>query len=120
VFHTYMLDSRTRWWVPTSNQEAHRRAGGRRAYNAVRHHRAALRRRKVLALLVERGFDYGSQRAAAAVLGVSVATISRDVAALRRWWLAQGGVLWPIDIRMPKSYERLIDRMMAASRKQSR
>jgi DNA-binding NarL/FixJ family response regulator len=92
---------KTFWSQPTSWAEVKRRAVGRYKYNAVRQVRAALRRRNVLQLLGERGWTYGSQAAIARQLGVSEATISRDLARIlplmqecaacgglapREWW----------------------------------
>jgi hypothetical protein len=99
------------WWIPVSRDEAARRAGGRRAYNASRQFKAAMRRERVIVLLLARGFDYGSQRHAAAILGVSPATITRDVRVLRTWLQRQGCPLWPTDLRTPKGAAKLIARM---------
>jgi|SRR5579859_1394805 len=69
------------WRQPVSNDEAARRAGGRRAYNSLRQLRAAARRQ-----LLEKQFGITRQIAtrglrakAARAFGVSEATISRDV-----------------------------------------
>lgn len=67
---------------------AFRRAGSRRRYNATRQVRAALRRVRVAELLDQTGHIRGSQRRIAQALGVSEATISRDVAALLRTHVA--------------------------------
>jgi hypothetical protein len=66
--------------------EVCRRAGGRRAYNRVRRIRAAFRRREVARLLRVQGalFERGTQARLARQLGVSRATICRDIAALSR------------------------------------
>jgi hypothetical protein len=92
---------KTFWSQPTSWAEVKRRAAGRAKYNKVRQVRAAWRRRDVLTLLREIGWSYGSQAAIARQLGVSEATISRDLAKLlpllqecatchglrpREWW----------------------------------
>ena len=61
-----------------------RRAGGRRHYNSIRQTRAAFRRLQVARLLCRWGLGYGVQARVARRLGVSEATISRDVAALLR------------------------------------
>ncbi len=59
-----------------------RRASGRRGYNAHRKFAAAWRRTRVSDLLVKWGLEYGIQARIAKELGVSEATISRDIAAL--------------------------------------
>ena len=107
----WMNQQRHPWSVWTNPEEAARRAGGRRHYNSLRQLRAALRRRAVIELLCQYGFDYGSQRRIATRLGVSPATISRDVQLLRTWWLARGGIIWPADLRTPKTTARIIARM---------
>ena len=68
-----------------SNDVAQRRAGGRRRYNAQRRAQCGARRRLVLRVLLQHGRPEGLQTALAAQLGVSRATICRDVR-----------VLWPI------------------------
>jgi len=73
---------RNNWQARVSEDEAHRRAAGRRHYNAVRQFRARLRRREVLRLLGAFGWGYGVQARIAATLGVHPATISRDLAQL--------------------------------------
>ena len=70
---------RSRWSEPTSHEDMVRRAGGRRHYNAVRQFNAVRRRAQLLDVL-ER-CDW-SQARAARLLGVSPATISRDLAAI--------------------------------------
>jgi hypothetical protein len=74
--------SRREWSASTSTDEAHRRASGRRQYNAVRQFRAILRRAEVAQLLNQLGYGHGVQVRIARRLGVSPATISRDVAAV--------------------------------------
>jgi hypothetical protein len=71
---------RSEWSRSTSTDEAHRRASGRRQYNAVRHLRAFFRRQEVAELLDQLGYRHGVQVVIARRLGVSPATISRDVA----------------------------------------
>jgi hypothetical protein len=71
---------KTAWSQPTTWDEVKRRAAGRYKYNALRQLQAALRRREVLKWLGECGWTYGSQAAMARHLGVSEATISRDLA----------------------------------------
>jgi DNA invertase Pin-like site-specific DNA recombinase len=94
---------RKTWWSrPTSWAEVKRRAAGRYKYNAIRRVQAQLRRREVLKLLGEIGWTYGSQVRIARQLGVSEATISRDLAVIlplveecptchqfrpRTWWV---------------------------------
>jgi len=69
------------WSNPTSLSEASRRAGGRRAYNALRRDLKLIRRRDVMQLMLQYGCNRGVQARMAATLGVSEATISRDVKA---------------------------------------
>jgi hypothetical protein len=73
---------RNNWQARVSADEAHRRAAGRRKYNAVRQFRARVRRQEVLRLLGAFGWGYGVQARIAAALGVHPATISRDLAKL--------------------------------------
>jgi hypothetical protein len=61
--------------------EVCRRAGGRRAYNALRRDLALFRRADVMRLLRKYGHERGVQARIAVLLGVSEATISRDVKA---------------------------------------
>ncbi|HUW16798.1 MAG TPA: hypothetical protein VMW94_06940 [Actinomycetes bacterium] len=73
------------WSAGTWPHVAHRRAGGRRRYNKLRQDQAAIRRMEVVMLLREfGGWNWGVQKRIAKELGVSEATISRD---LRRLWL---------------------------------
>lgn len=62
--------------------QAHARAGGRRSYNARRRRAALSRRRRLVERLGELGFTWGIQARLAAELGVSPATVSRDLAAV--------------------------------------
>ena len=107
--HTYGSPLFNPWSWPASGDEAARRAGGRRHYNSLRHLRAAVRRLEMTRFLLARGLDYGSQQRAAEALGVSAATISRDVTVLRSWMACQGCSIWPADLRMPKRVTRLIE-----------
>lgn len=66
--------------IPTG--EAHRRASGRRAYNAQRQREAWARRVEVAKRLKETGLQRGARAQIARELGVSEATVSRDVAAM--------------------------------------
>jgi DNA-binding CsgD family transcriptional regulator len=66
------------WQRPVSNDEAYRRASGRRRINWARQLRAELRQRQVVQLL-RQGH---TQAEMAKALHVSAATISRDMAAL--------------------------------------
>src|SRR5438309_25834 len=64
-----------------------RRAGGRRAYNALRRDRAILRRLEVARLFFEAGAylgPHGIQARIARQWGVSEATISRDIRKIRK------------------------------------
>jgi predicted DNA-binding transcriptional regulator YafY len=64
-----------------------RRASGRRHYNAMRRFRADLRLAQVAQLMTAWGFEHGVQRRIAVSLGVSEATISRDMDRIRAsWW----------------------------------
>lgn len=74
------------WSASTTNEAAARRAGGRRHYNAWRKALAAHRRRKISRWLSVRGrmFERGIQTRLARRLGVSRATICRDMAYLLR------------------------------------
>lgn len=62
-------------------EDPERAAGGRRRYNALRRDLAAVRRAKLMALILEDGgtLARGTQARMARRLGVSEATISRDV-----------------------------------------
>ena len=74
--------NRESWAAPTSRDEAHRRASGRRHYNSWRRFRAAYRRRQLIdvALQLRLGFfGWGAQAAIARALGVNRSTIHRDV-----------------------------------------
>lgn len=72
-----------KWSAPVSDGEAARRAGGRRAYNAARRVQAQERRRQVAELLNKYGLlEYGTQARIADELGVSRATVHRDVRAI--------------------------------------
>jgi DNA invertase Pin-like site-specific DNA recombinase len=92
---------KTAWSQPTTRDEVKRRAAGRYKDNALRQLRAAVRRREVLKWLGAFGWTCGSQAAIARQLGVSEATISRDLATIlpllqecsacggltpREWW----------------------------------
>lgn len=70
---------RNSWSAPTDWLTVCRRAAGRRKYHALRRLRACLRRREVLRLLGEWGWTYGVQARLSRHLGVSRATICRDV-----------------------------------------
>ena len=72
------------WSAPTDPETVARRASGRRRYNAWRQNMALYRRAQVAALLNYYGWlpRAGVQRTIAAHLGVSEATISRDVRAI--------------------------------------
>lgn len=71
------------WSVPVSPEEAVRRAGGRRRYNAERRDQVLARRRQVADLLHKYGLiKHGTQARIADELGVSRATVHRDVRAI--------------------------------------
>lgn len=71
------------WRAPVSDDEAAHRAGGRRRYNAARRVQAWARRRQVADLLNKYGLlEYGTQARIADELGVSRATVHRDVRAI--------------------------------------
>lgn len=72
------------WSHPISDAEAWARAGGRRHYNGTRQAHAQLRRAEVARLLATLGLRHGTQAVIARRLGVSEATISRDLTALFR------------------------------------
>jgi hypothetical protein len=76
--------SKQAWSHPTSDATAWARAGGRRRHNATRQARAQLRRAEVARLLGTLGWRHGTQAVIARRLGVSEATISRDLTALFR------------------------------------
>lgn len=72
-----------------STDELHRRAGGRRRYNAERQ-RAAWARRKAIIEAIGEGTallsPHGIQTALAERFGVNRSTICRDIAAIRKAW----------------------------------
>jgi len=73
------------WSAPTTAEEVARRAAGRTHYNAWRKSMALRRRCEVSRLLTAQGaFRRGYQAKLARLLGVSRATVCRDVATLRR------------------------------------
>lgn len=74
--------SKVPWSGATSTDEVARRAAGRRLYNARRSEEREWRRLDVLAYLQERGWYHGLQAKIARELGVSEATISRDIASI--------------------------------------
>ena len=89
---------RAAWSAPTTWDEVCRRASGRRRYNIYRQMVAAVRLRKLAHLLRKHGFQRGNGAALAQELRCSRATISRDLAKLRR--LARpcptcGQTTWP-------------------------
>ena len=69
------------WNSPASFDVVCRRASGRRAYNALRRDLALFRRVEVSNLLLKYGYRRGVQVRIAARLGVSEATVSRDIKA---------------------------------------
>jgi hypothetical protein len=70
------------WRAPKSWDEVCRRAAGRRRYNAERQVGVMVRRWRVLELVKQTGLVSGAQRRMAKELGVSEATISRDIDAM--------------------------------------
>jgi hypothetical protein len=70
------------WGAPTTWDEVCRRAAGRAKYHALRRVQRAVRRKKVLRRLRRYKAVPGVQARIARELGVSEATISRDVKAL--------------------------------------
>src|SRR5690349_6115939 len=77
----------TAWTAETTPEAAARRAGGRRRYNAWRQHLAFYRRVKLSRLLSakESLIERGVQARLARELGVSRATICRDVRVILAW-----------------------------------
>ena len=73
------LDLRTTTWGSCSEEQAHRRAGGRRRHNAIRRLHAELRRVELVALVKQDGLGYGAQSRYARLLGVHRSTVSRDL-----------------------------------------
>jgi hypothetical protein len=69
------------WSSSVSSIEAFQRAGGRRAYNALRRDLKLFRRHDVAQLLLQYGYRRGVQARIAKALGVSEATVSRDIKA---------------------------------------
>jgi hypothetical protein len=74
--------ARADWAAPTSWDEVCRRAAGRNHHNSMRRFRADWRRLEVLDWLRRLGTRRGAQAQIPAQLGVSPATIARDVARL--------------------------------------
>lgn len=88
--------TRQEWGAWTADRGAvHRRAGGRRHYNSLRQFKALLRRGEVArlslawTLAVHDPLRRGRGAWIARQLGVSEATVSRDLKALHDEWLAQ-------------------------------
>jgi hypothetical protein len=69
------------WNASVSPEAAYRRASGRRRYHAQRRTNRFFRRMLVFDRLRDEGLHYGAQARWARELGVSEATICRDVAA---------------------------------------
>jgi IS30 family transposase len=73
------------WWSdPVSDDEANRRAAGRRHYNQTRKLDAWHRTQQVIELLQDRGLGYGVRTQIARELGVHRSTITRDVKRILR------------------------------------
>jgi hypothetical protein len=84
---------RNGWSLPVSNDEAYRRASGRRRYNAHRQLQAAARRDHLIYLwsasLDDGGpglFGWGVKAAMARELGVSRSTVTRDFQKIFSQW----------------------------------
>lgn len=71
-------------WIVTSQEEANRRAAGRRRFNLARQMEAFKRRQKLATVCKGGRLPRGAQAQLARALGVSEATISRDLATMRR------------------------------------
>jgi hypothetical protein len=76
--------SNKRATIVVTKEQAHRRAGGRRAYNRMRQFRANHRLMEVAKLMRQMGLERGWQTRIANALGVSRSTICRDFQRLRR------------------------------------
>ena len=76
--------SKDSWVDPADWDMVCRRASGRRRYNSVRRFRAAMRRLQVARLVHAYGFEHGVQARIAHELGISEATVCRDLQALWR------------------------------------
>lgn len=74
-----MPSSQSAWSAHISTAEAHRRASGRRKYNALRQFNGDLRRVVVGRLLTEYGFVRGTNARIAKDLGVHASTVTRDL-----------------------------------------
>jgi hypothetical protein len=75
------------WRQPVDDQAASKRAGGRRHYNRVRQLRAHLRLGRIVRLLVKlkaTGTEWGVRSEIARRLGVSRATVCRDMQRITR------------------------------------
>jgi hypothetical protein len=74
------------WSEWTSDAEAHRRAGGRRAYNNWRQSMALYRRMRLMEIVARNHLNLwsrnGAQKMLAGALGVSKSTVSRDIKAI--------------------------------------
>jgi hypothetical protein len=73
------------WGAPTDRDTVCRRAAGRRRHNARRLARAQARRGRLFCMVagLTRPWPRGLQQELAGVLGVSAATVCRDLAMLR-------------------------------------
>ena len=81
--------TRGEWGEWVSNGEAYARAGGRRRYNARRQFKADYRRYRLTCLARQSGinpFRRGAQTTLARMLGVSRATVCRDIAVMLKAW----------------------------------
>ncbi len=82
------------WSKPTDWETVCRRASGRRRYNTDRSIVAFKRRRLVEAILARKGHHRGIGASIAAELGVSAATICRDIKLLAEASAIASGVRW--------------------------
>jgi len=71
-------------WKVTNAEEANKRAAGRRRYNLARQLEARTRRKRLSEVCKGGRLPHGAQARLAREFGVSEATISRDLAHLRR------------------------------------
>lgn len=73
----------TKWSSLVSDHTAAVRAGGRRAHNALRRDQMLIRRRRVKELAIVLGPGRGLRHAISQQLGISLATVTRDLEAVK-------------------------------------